>query len=188
MNTLLTTTPPPTPSSSPGTTPTGPTTIGSRSTPEARLATPGGVGRLTGDIEPGDTVTVTVTRDGQTVTTDPYLGARGHLVALRDGDLAYLHVHPLPDADDGAVRFAVEIPSAGTYALFFDFDHNDTVHTARFVVDTTARFRQLQRAVPGISQRMLTLTLRRLERDALVARTVYPTVPAQVEYALTSTA
>jgi len=96
--------------------------------------------QLTGDIEPGgpNTVTVTVTRDGQTVTTDPYLGARGHLVALRDGDLAYLHVHPLPDAGDGAVRFAVEIPSGGTYALFFDFAHNDTVHTARFVVDTTA--------------------------------------------------
>ncbi|GAA2683130.1 helix-turn-helix domain-containing protein [Streptomyces lunalinharesii] len=49
------------------------------------------------------------------------------------------------------------------------------------------RFRQLQRAVPGISQRMLTLTLRRLERDALVDRTVYPTVPAQVEYELTDT-
>lgn len=49
------------------------------------------------------------------------------------------------------------------------------------------RFRRLQRAVPGISQRMLTLTLRRLERDALVSRTVYPTVPAQVEYALTAT-
>ncbi|WP_329019318.1 winged helix-turn-helix transcriptional regulator [Streptomyces sp. NBC_00690] len=49
------------------------------------------------------------------------------------------------------------------------------------------RFRQLQRAVPGISQRMLTLTLRRLERDGLVARTVYPTVPAQVEYELTAT-
>jgi len=49
------------------------------------------------------------------------------------------------------------------------------------------RFRQLQRAVSGISQRMLTLTLRRLERDALVARTIYPTVPAQVEYTLTPT-
>ncbi|MFD9564570.1 winged helix-turn-helix transcriptional regulator [Streptomyces sp. NPDC059994] len=47
------------------------------------------------------------------------------------------------------------------------------------------RFRQLQRAVPGISQRMLTLTLRRLERDGLVDRTVYPTVPAPVEYELT---
>lgn len=49
------------------------------------------------------------------------------------------------------------------------------------------RFRQLQRAVPGISQRMLTLTVRRLERDGLVARTVYPTVPPQVEYELTAT-
>ncbi|OAN27272.1 HxlR family transcriptional regulator [Plantibacter sp. H53] len=47
------------------------------------------------------------------------------------------------------------------------------------------RFRELQRAIDGISQRMLTLTLRRLERDGLVDRTVYPTVPAQVSYALT---
>ena len=47
------------------------------------------------------------------------------------------------------------------------------------------RFRQLQRAVGGVSQRMLTLTVRRLERDGLVCRTVYPTVPAQVDYRLT---
>ncbi|MET9612804.1 winged helix-turn-helix transcriptional regulator [Kitasatospora indigofera] len=47
------------------------------------------------------------------------------------------------------------------------------------------RFRQLQRAVPGISQRMLTLTVRRLERDGLLTRTVHPTVPPQVEYELT---
>ena len=47
------------------------------------------------------------------------------------------------------------------------------------------RFRQLQRAVGGISQRMLTLTVRHLERDGLVRRTVYPTVPAQVDYRLT---
>ncbi|MCB5169455.1 helix-turn-helix transcriptional regulator [Streptomyces bambusae] len=49
------------------------------------------------------------------------------------------------------------------------------------------RFRQLQRAIEGISQRMLTLTVRRLERDGLVLRTVYPTVPAQVDYRLTET-
>jgi DNA-binding HxlR family transcriptional regulator len=49
------------------------------------------------------------------------------------------------------------------------------------------RFRELQRAVDGISQRMLTLTVRRLERDGLVIRTVYPTVPAQVDYRLTET-
>ncbi|MEU0117626.1 helix-turn-helix domain-containing protein [Streptomyces bobili] len=49
------------------------------------------------------------------------------------------------------------------------------------------RFRELQRAIDGISQRMLTLTVRRLERDGLVLRTVYPTVPAQVDYRLTET-
>ncbi|RAX44228.1 transcriptional regulator [Arthrobacter sp. AQ5-06] len=47
------------------------------------------------------------------------------------------------------------------------------------------RFRELQRAIDGISQRMLTLTVRRLERDGLLTRTVYPTVPAQVTYELT---
>jgi DNA-binding HxlR family transcriptional regulator len=48
------------------------------------------------------------------------------------------------------------------------------------------RFRELQRTVEGISQRMLTLTLRRLERDGLVRRTVHATVPPQVEYELTA--
>jgi len=47
------------------------------------------------------------------------------------------------------------------------------------------RFNQLRRAVAGISQQMLTRTLRGLERDGIVRRTVHPTVPPQVEYALT---
>lgn len=47
------------------------------------------------------------------------------------------------------------------------------------------RFNEIRRAVDGISQRMLTLTLRGLERDGLATRTVYPTVPPRVEYALT---
>ncbi|MGY0019844.1 winged helix-turn-helix transcriptional regulator [Streptomyces sp. cg35] len=47
------------------------------------------------------------------------------------------------------------------------------------------RFTELQRHVPGISQRMLTLTLRNLERDGLVSRTAYAEVPPRVEYALT---
>jgi hypothetical protein len=84
--------------------------------------------------------TVTVRRGGAVVTTEPYLGAAGHLVALRDGDLAYLHVHPLgaePAEPAGPVRFAVEVPSAGTYALFFDFKVDGEVHTAHFVVDTS---------------------------------------------------
>jgi DNA-binding HxlR family transcriptional regulator len=49
----------------------------------------------------------------------------------------------------------------------------------------TLRFSELQRAIEGISQRMLTLTVRQLERDGLVARTVYPEVPPRVDYALT---
>lgn len=48
------------------------------------------------------------------------------------------------------------------------------------------RFRQLQRAIPGISQRMLTLSMRRLGRDGMVERTVFPTNPPQVEYRLTA--
>lgn len=47
------------------------------------------------------------------------------------------------------------------------------------------RYLHLYRSVPGISQRMLSVTLRKLERDGLVTRTVHPTVPVQVEYALT---
>jgi DNA-binding HxlR family transcriptional regulator len=49
----------------------------------------------------------------------------------------------------------------------------------------TRRFRELERAIPGISQRMLTLTTKRLCRDGLVERTAYPTVPPQVDYRLT---
>ena len=48
----------------------------------------------------------------------------------------------------------------------------------------TMRFTELKRSVEGISQRMLTLTLRQLERDGLVERTIYPTVPPKVEYTL----
>ncbi|GAA1968505.1 winged helix-turn-helix transcriptional regulator [Kitasatospora viridis] len=47
------------------------------------------------------------------------------------------------------------------------------------------RFTELERRIAGISRRMLTLTLRNLERDGLVSRTVYPTAPPKVEYALT---
>jgi hypothetical protein len=78
----------------------------------------------------------TVSRDGETVHTEPYLGAGGHLVALREGDLAYLHVHPGGHDEaaghDDAVAFASEFPSAGRYRLFLQFKHEGNVHTAEF--------------------------------------------------------
>ncbi|CAN7303126.1 heavy-metal-associated domain-containing protein [Mycolicibacterium hippocampi] len=87
-------------------------------------------------------VAAKVTRDGKPVTTlQPYLGAYGHLVALREGDLAYLHVHPegaepAPGRTGGpAVSFAATAPTAGRYLLYLDFKVDDTVHTASFVVD-----------------------------------------------------
>jgi DNA-binding HxlR family transcriptional regulator len=54
-----------------------------------------------------------------------------------------------------------------------------------FLGDGPQRFSELRRSIEGISQRMLTLTLRGLERDGLVTRTVFPTIPPRVDYALT---
>jgi hypothetical protein len=96
---------------------------------------------LTGDLTPGSAskLTLRVTRDGRPVTDlQPYLDAYGHLVALRDGDLAYLHVHPGGAPGDGRtaagpeVTFYAEVPSAGAYRLYLDFQHNGTVRTAEF--------------------------------------------------------
>jgi hypothetical protein len=63
-----------------------------------------------------------------------YLGAYGHLVALREGDLAYLHVHPEPQLAGGAVKFWLAAPGPGRYRLFFDFQVGGAVHTAEFTV------------------------------------------------------
>lgn len=60
-----------------------------------------------------------------------------------------------------------------------------TVLVVNLLGDGPKRFSEIKREVGGISQRMLTLTLRALERDGLITRTVHPTVPPSVEYALT---
>src|SRR5918992_3819723 len=73
-------------------------------------------------------------RDGRGVELEPYLGALGHLVALRASDLEYLHVHPLEDASSQAIRFGVQVPSPGAYRLFLQFQHENQVHTASFTV------------------------------------------------------
>ncbi|WP_278258289.1 hypothetical protein [Nocardioides convexus] len=88
---------------------------------------------------------LTVSKDGAPVTDlEPYLGAYGHLVALRGGDLAYLHVHPDGTPGDGTtepgpeVVFYAAVPSAGTYHLYLDFQHNGVVRTASFTVTADA--------------------------------------------------
>ena len=71
-----------------------------------------------------------VRRDGAPVDDlQPYLGARGHLVMLRAGDLAYEHVHPL---SAGELAFATDDVAPGTYRLFLQFRHAGKVHTAAF--------------------------------------------------------
>jgi hypothetical protein len=72
----------------------------------------------------------TVSRGGETIRTEPYLGAGGHLVALRESDLAYLHVHP--EEHDDSVSFMTEFPSEGRYRLYLQFKHDGRVHTAEF--------------------------------------------------------
>ena len=78
-----------------------------------------------------------VRQNGHLVTDlEPYLGANGHLVAMRADDLAYAHVHPVEDhSAPGIVDFDVQLTSAGRYGLFFDFQHDGTVHTASFTFD-----------------------------------------------------
>lgn len=99
--------------------------------------------RLDGRLVAGrpSPVTVEVSHAGRPVTDlQPYLGAYGHLVALREGDLGYLHVHPVGQPDDGLtpagprVGFVVEVPTAGTYRLYLDFRHREQVRTAEFTV------------------------------------------------------
>jgi hypothetical protein len=102
---------------------------------------------LDGALVPGASskLTLTVTKDGRPVTDlQPYLAAYGHLVALRDGDLAYLHVHPDGTPGDGRtaagpqIVFHVEVPSSGMYGLFLDFQHNGVVRTAQFTAHADA--------------------------------------------------
>jgi hypothetical protein len=76
------------------------------------------------------TLRFSITKDGRPAKTEPYLGAGGHLVALREGDLAFLHVHPTED--DAAIGFDATFPNAGAYRLFLQFQVNGVVQTVAF--------------------------------------------------------
>ncbi|NED54923.1 hypothetical protein G3I24_29055 [Micromonospora aurantiaca] len=72
--------------------------------------------------------------DGAAAVLEPYLGAYGHLVALREGDLGYLHVHPEPVRDGDDVTFWLTAPGPGSYRMFLDFQVGGVVRTAEFTL------------------------------------------------------
>ena len=106
--------------------------------------------QLGGALQPGkdSVLTFAVQTDGEPVDDlEPYLGAFGHLVVLRASDLAYLHVHPDGAPGDGRtapgpeVNFVVDVPTAGAYRLFLDFQHAGRVQTAAFTQSATGGVR-----------------------------------------------
>lgn len=113
-----------------------------RPVPLAEPARTGTAGGMTVTMEGTPAVGATqplslrVLASGTPVTDlERYLGAYGHLVVLRDGDLGYLHVHPEDQLVGGAVKFWLSAPSVGRYRLYFEFQRAGQVHRAEFTVD-----------------------------------------------------
>jgi len=129
--------------------------------PDSTAPARDGSGQPAGDLEvelkaPGvragreTPLTFAVTNDGQPFEAlEPYLGAKGHLVALREGDLAYLHVHPTEggsehaheggdtstEAHENEVPFAATFPTAGRYRLFLQFKTGGKIRTAAYTLE-----------------------------------------------------
>jgi hypothetical protein len=72
--------------------------------------------------------------DHRPAALQPYLGAFGHLVMIRQGDLGYVHIHPEAQLVDGKVKFWLTAPSQGAYRMFFDFQVAGQVHSAAWTV------------------------------------------------------
>lgn len=74
-----------------------------------------------------------ITRNGRSIRPEPYLGARGHLVTLREGDLEFLHVHPVADfRRHGRIAFSTVFPTSARYRLFLQFKGGGKVRTVAF--------------------------------------------------------
>ena len=78
-------------------------------------------------------LTFRVFADGARSPLERYLGAYGHLVALREGDLGYLHVHP-EDRAGGGRQVLGPVPSPGRYRIYLDFQVSGVVRTAEFTM------------------------------------------------------
>ncbi|HWR47257.1 MAG TPA: hypothetical protein VN327_06540 [Pseudonocardiaceae bacterium] len=94
----------------------------------------------TGDLVAGSVsrIWMHVMRDNVPVTDlDPFLGGAGHVVIFREGDLGYLHVRPVPGPRrDTSIAFDVDVPTAGYYRMFLEFQHHGQVRTAEFTAET----------------------------------------------------
>ncbi|MFI6231965.1 hypothetical protein ACIBD9_00220 [Micromonospora sp. NPDC050784] len=89
-----------------------------------------------GTPQAGTTVPLTFRVDGVggAAPLERYLGAYGHLVALREGDLGYLHVHPETELVDGQIKFWLTTPGPGRYRLYLDFQVSAEIRTAEFTL------------------------------------------------------
>jgi hypothetical protein len=112
--------------------------------PEPTTSVAGFTLRVAGALSPAEAQPVAFTfgrtAAGQPVALEPYLGAGGHLVVLREGDLAYAHAHPITGVSDlpggaAGLAFQVEAPGPGRYRLFLDFKADGAVHTAALTLD-----------------------------------------------------
>ena len=114
----------------------GPTDLRPLPSPEAKAVSDGGYDAelASSGARPGEEADLrfTITKNGEPVRTEPYLGAGGHLVALRDGDLAVLPVHPTKEAGPNETGFGATVPTAGRYRLFLQFQHDGAVQTVAF--------------------------------------------------------
>jgi hypothetical protein len=119
--------------------------VAGSSTPRAlpsvsRIARSGGyaVALAGGPLRAGrsSTLLFTVTHDGRDVGAfQDYVGMRGHLIALREGDLAYTHIHALDEQARGRIDFGAELAEPGRYRLFLQFKVGGRVQTAPFTVE-----------------------------------------------------
>lgn len=129
----------------------GESTTSELAEPSERVEVDGFVVSVSGMIsaEEHGMMMLTVTRDGVPVEFEQYLGASGHLIALRTSDGAYAHFHPgdhdhagTEEAEEGhdmempgMLHFSTEVPGAGKYVLYFEFQVDGTLHHAKFTAD-----------------------------------------------------
>lgn len=107
--------------------------------PVTRVASAGGYAvALAGSVRAGEpsTLRFTITRNGAPVERfEDYVGMRGHLIALREGDLAYTHLHALDEQAQGRIDFDADLATPGRYRLFLQFKATGRVRTVPFTLE-----------------------------------------------------